>query len=116
MHFLFQQCHIQAPSASVQNSLFKLEFFPQFHIQSHSFWQHSPLSVWTPTFADETLLGDGLLADVAALGLLEGLQLEGVCVDALQLVGLRGEEEGRGIRREPANRNTFSIRRRQTSG
>lgn len=50
------------------------------------------------TFADEALLGDGLLAYVTALGLLEGLQLEGVCVDALQLVGLRGREEGREIR------------------
>lgn len=35
------------------------------------------------TFADEALLGDGLLADVAALSLLEWLQLEGVRVDAL---------------------------------
>lgn len=39
-------------------------------------------------FTDETLLGDGLLAYITALGLLEWLQLEGVCVDALQLVGL----------------------------
>lgn len=54
----------------------------------------------TLTFADEALLGDGLLAYITALGLLEWLQLEGVCVDALQLVGLREEEEGREIRRE----------------
>lgn len=46
----------------------------------------------TPTFADEALLGDGLLADVAALSLLERLQLEGVCVHALQLVRLREEK------------------------
>lgn len=63
------------------------------------------------TFADEALLGDGLLANVTALGLLEGLQLEGVRVDALQLVGLRGREEGRQIRGEStqpaANGNTF---------
>ena len=50
----------------------------------------------TLTFADEALLGDGLLAYITALGLLEWLQLEGVCVDALQLVGLSEEEEGRG--------------------
>lgn len=37
------------------------------------------------TLADESLLGDGLLAYVATLGLLEGFQLEGVCVDAFQL-------------------------------
>ena len=49
----------------------------------------------TLTFADEALLGDGLLAYITALGLLEWLQLEGVCVDALQLVGLSEEEEGR---------------------
>lgn len=54
----------------------------------------------TLTFADEALLGDGLLAYITALGLLEWLQLEGVCVDALQLVGLWEEEEGREIRRE----------------
>lgn len=47
------------------------------------------------TFADEALLGDGLLADVAALSLLERLQLEGVCVDALQLVRLREEKRAR---------------------
>lgn len=44
------------------------------------------------TFADEALLGDGLLAYVTALGLLEWLQLEGVRVDALQLIGLKKEE------------------------
>lgn len=55
--------------------------------------------VWVPqtphalTFTDEALLGDGLLAYITALGLLEWLQLEGVCVDALQFIGLRGEEE-----------------------
>lgn len=49
----------------------------------------------TLTFADEALLGDGLLAYITALGLLEWLQLEGVCVDALQLVGLWEEEEER---------------------
>lgn len=54
----------------------------------------------TLTFADETLLGDGLLAYITTLGLLEWLQLEGVCVDALQLVGLREEEEGRESDRE----------------
>lgn len=52
----------------------------------------------TLTFADESLLGDGLLAYIATLGLLEWLQLEVVGVDALQLVGLRREEEGREIR------------------
>lgn len=51
----------------------------------------------TPTFADETLLGDGLLAYITTLGLLEGLQLEGVRVDPLQLIGLWGEEEGRSV-------------------
>lgn len=53
------------------------------------------LAVQPLTFADEPLLGDGLLADVAALCLLERLQLEAVCVDTLQLVRLRGEKEGR---------------------
>lgn len=57
-------------------------------------------SFLTLTFADEALLGDGLLAYITALGLLKWLQLEGVCVDALQLVGLWEEEEGREIRRE----------------
>lgn len=52
------------------------------------------------TFADEALLGDGLLAYVTALGLLEWLQLEGVRVDALQLVGLTGEEEERERERD----------------
>lgn len=47
------------------------------------------------TFADETLLGDGLLTDVTAFGLLERLQLEGVCVDALQLIRLHEEKGGR---------------------
>lgn len=51
----------------------------------------------TLTFADEALLGDGLLAYITTLGLLEWLQLEGVCVDALQLVGLWEEEEERDI-------------------
>lgn len=51
-----------------------------------------PADPQTLTFADEALLGDGLLANIAALGLLEGLQLKGVGVDALQLVGLRKEE------------------------
>lgn len=88
---------------------------------SHPFQEVNPTTVWsqithsnlpsaqiqsrtsqTLTFADEALLGDGLLAYITALGLLEWLQLEGVCVDALQLVGLREEEEGRGIRRESA--------------
>ncbi len=59
-------------------------------------------NILTLTFADEALLGDGLLAYITALGLLEWLQLEGVCVDALQLVGLREEEEGREIRGESA--------------
>lgn len=76
-----------------------------------------PADPQTLTFADEALLGDGLLAYIAALGLLEWLQLEGVCVDALQLVGLREEEEGREIRRvvwidasgSTANGNTFGI-------
>lgn len=49
---------------------------------------------WTLTLADEAFLGDGLLAYITALGLLEWLQLEGVRVDALQLVGLRGERGG----------------------
>lgn len=48
------------------------------------------------TFADEPLLGDGLLAYVATLGLLERLQLEGVCVDALQLLGLRRDRKRDG--------------------
>lgn len=47
------------------------------------------------TFADQALLGDGLLADVTAFGLLEWLQLEGVSVDALQLIRLHGEKGGR---------------------
>lgn len=47
------------------------------------------------TFADEALLGDGLLTDVAAFGLLEWLQLEGVSVDALQLIRLQGGKGGR---------------------
>lgn len=61
------------------------------HLLAYPPWPQ--LAVSSLTFADEALLGDGLLADVAALRLLERLQLEGVCVDALQLVGL---QEGKG--------------------
>lgn len=39
-------------------------------------------------FTDEAFLGDGLLAYITALGLLEWLKLEGVCVDSLQLFRL----------------------------
>lgn len=74
------------------------------HSLEHS--RNLNLSSQTLTFADEALFGDGLLAYITALGLLERLQLEGVCVDALQLVGLWEEERGRWIRRESANRNT----------
>lgn len=48
------------------------------------------------TFADEPLLGDGLLAYVTTLGLLEWLQLERVCVDALQLLRLRRDRKRDG--------------------
>ena len=63
------------------------------------------IRVWVKlTFADEALLGDGLLAYITTHDLLERLQLEGVCVDALQLFGLWEEEEGREIRRESVER------------
>lgn len=73
----------------------------------------------TLTFADEALLGDGLLAYITALGLLEWLQLEGVCVDALQLVGLWEEEEERDVElmpsRSSARRNMIGIQPRNVA-
>lgn len=77
-----------------------IHIFPYMH---QTYCYSNPTAVWfqivsTPplTFADEPLLGDGLLAYVATLGLLERLQLEGVCVDTLQLLGLQRDRKRDG--------------------
>lgn len=57
-------------------------------------------SFQTLTFADEALLGNGLFAYITALGFLERLQLEGVCVNTLQLVGLKVEKKKKEGRKE----------------
>ena len=54
------------------------------------------------TFTDESILGDGLLTYITALDFLEGLKLEIVCVDTLQLLRLRGDRERKRLgRRRP---------------
>lgn len=59
----------------------------------------------TLTFTDETLFSDGLLAYITTLCLLERLQLEGVCVDALQLVGLQENNKKENSRVQSTERN-----------